>query len=235
MTKKETIALRYYTALTEANGSSFNDSDVSYLASHRSAAWLEEKAAEAEKALEKKRFTDKKKAYFESEEGKAALETLKAMWDDHCEDVKNTEDAAEKVIEDYLNKLYGREDIMAKVCGDHLELGIKNTKETNYKDFKFGHSFTIYFNLEKYSFNKNKTEINFSTMGTYEPGVDTDYCFRMKLLGDFSMDLSLCEFCKTAIKDCVKVREDYAPISSATGAWKDDPFNNPKPWTLLAA
>jgi hypothetical protein len=59
MTKKETIALRYYTALTEANGSSFNDSDVSYLASHRSAAWLEEKATEAEKALEKKRFNDK--------------------------------------------------------------------------------------------------------------------------------------------------------------------------------
>ena len=161
------------------------------------------------------------------------MEKLKNMWDDHCEDVDNTEKATEKVIEDYLNTLYRRNDIMAHVCSDHLELGIRDEKDNN--RFKFGHSFTIYFNLERYSFNKNKTEINFSTMGTYEPGVDTDYCFRMKLLGDFSTDLSLCEFCKTAIIPCVKVREDYAPISEASGAWKNDPFNNPKPWEVLLA
>lgn len=231
MTKKETIALRYYTALTEVNGSSFTDSDVSYLASHRSAAWLEEKAAEAEKTLEKKRFADKKKAYFESEEGKAALETLKNMWENHTEDVLQTEAAAETVIEDYLNAKYSRNDIMAQVSGDHLNLGIRKI-ESDRKEFIFGHDFTVYFNLEKYSFHKGKTEINFGTMGCFEPGVDTKYGFRMKLLGDFSTDLSLTDFCREAIKPCMEVRENYAPLSEATGAWKEDPFNNPKPWEL---
>ena len=231
MTKKETIALRYYTALTEANGSSFNDSDVSYLASHRSAVWLEEKATEAERTLEKKRAADKKKTYFESEEGKAALETLKNMWENHCDEVLQTDAAAETVIEDYLNAKYERNDIMVKVSGDCLNIGIRKMESDN-KEFIFGHDFSVCFNLEKYSFHKGKTEINFSTMGSFDPSEDTNYGFRMKLLGDFSTDLSLTDFCREAIKPCMEVRESYEPLRNAAGAWKDDPFNNPKPWEL---
>ena len=237
MTKKETIALRYYTALTEKTGKSFTDADVTYLACHRSAAWLEEKAAEAEKLLAIHRAEVAKKEYLESEEGKAGLEKAGLLANIYYDEVHEAQAAASQVATDYVKGIFG-ENAMVRIQSNGAEVGIRDT-ESKYPDtFKFGHSFHIYYE-KKWSWNRetNKSEwkpaeaeINFGTMGSYKPGKDIEYCNYVKMISEFSNNAELMSVVTSLITDFNKYEETMRPKFKAIEDWRKDPLNNPKPW-----
>ena len=236
MTKKETIALRYYTALTEKTGKSFTDADVTYLARHRSTAWLEEKAAEAEKLLKIRRAEVAKKEYLESEEGKSEVAKANALAEMYYEEMEEARNAASQVMTDYIKPIYG-ENAKVNIYDGRAEIGIRDT-ESKYDCFKFGHSFNVYFE-KKWAYNKEtkkgymkdaEPEINFGTMGSYKPGVDNEYCVYVKMIADFSNNPELMKALTNLISKVSAFRESLGSDLEKIEAWRKDPLNASKPW-----
>lgn len=237
MTKKETIALRYYTANTEITGETFSESDVKYLASHRSAAWLEEKAAEAEKKLASHRAELAKKEYLETEEGKDGLEKCSLLANLYYDEVRAAEKAAAQVMIDYLKPMFG-EKAFVRISSTGAEVGILDTESKYEGTFKFGHSFRVYYEkrwfwnpeTKKSEWKAPEAEINFGTMGSYKPGVDTEYCKYIKMIAEFSNNAELLSVLTNLIKDFNKYEETMSPKFRAIDDWRKDPLNAPKPW-----
>lgn len=235
MTKKETIALRYYTALTEVNGSSFTDADVTYLAKHRPASWLEEKAEEAENKLAAKREADSIKEYFESEEGKKAMEVYKSYAEVLQDELNEAEEAASNTMSDVLKKMFGNDAKVVIWC-DQAEIGIADP-EGKFR-FKFGHSFNVYFKerldwdreANKCVMRKPVPEINFGTMGSYKPSVDVDYCRYIKMLSEFSNNAELMNLLCTLIANVTSEGKAISKKFEVMRNWKSNPLKTPFPW-----
>lgn len=228
MTKKEEIAMRYFTAATELNGTSFNDSDVKAFAKKHTAVWLEETASYYERQLEDDRRRRARDEYLAHGDGKKIVDRWNLYCDISYDDVTQTFMSSANVLKDYLCDVYGRDDILVTICNDSVIVGIRD--EVNTCDFKFGHSFVIYFNMNMYGLSSDaKVQINFSTMGYYEPFIDDKYCHMLRMLSDFSNIPVFLETTKVlvnithdAVKECAKCRDAYEK-------WRQDPFNNEVP------
>ena len=87
MTKKEEIAMRYFIAATELNGTSFNDDDVKDFAKKHTAAWLEDTASYYEKQLEDDRHRRARDEYLTYGDGKKIVDRWNLYYDMLFDDV----------------------------------------------------------------------------------------------------------------------------------------------------
>lgn len=228
MTKKEELAMRYYTAATELNGTSFNDDDVKAFAKRHTAAWLEETASYYEKLLDEDRRKRACDEYLINGDGKKIVDRWNLYCDTTYDDISETYMSSANVLKDYLCDVYGRDDIMVTICDDHVTVGIRDDKDPN--NFKFGHSFEINFNMNAFGLETDgQVRMSFSTMGYYVPLIDDKYCHMLRMLGDFSNNPLFLETTKVlvnithnAVMECVKRRDAYEK-------WRQDPFDNEVP------
>ena len=228
MTKKEEIAMRYFIAATEFNGTSFNDDDVKAFAKKHTTAWLEETASYYEKQLEDDRRRRARDEYLTNGDGKKIVDRWNLYYDMLFDDVTQTFVSSANVLKDYLCDVYGRDDIMVTMYADCVTVGIRD--DENACVFKFGHSFDIRFNMNTYGLESDdKVQMNFPTMGCYEPLIDDKYCHMLRMLSDFSNIPVFLETTKVlvnitynAVKECAKHRDAYEK-------WRQDPLNNEVP------
>lgn len=193
--KKILLATSYVELKKEFDGESFKaglkDHNPEWLASHFTAASLEEKIEAVKNALESKKKRLALEAYYETEEGQEFLADIdnKLAW--YANDCRFLKNQFEHDVELLLNKLLGDGwgvNYSNSLGGGNVEIGLLNTDPNRNFKFEFGHSFTIYWELKDWKTNKERLEMNYGTMGAFDlndpNGLRKKYLFGMAIVAN---------------------------------------------------